>query len=156
MATIAAIQDTGAQTSLQSFNHFHLVAAQVLLERVWPDHRARPCLRWLWEQQRVRAIPSTRVGRRVLFCPAHVLAFAGNKLTLVSRRSARSSCGVALPTPDSLIDAGGLLELLLREFGLKRSLRWVRQQQENRTLPFIKWGHKVFFAPSQIKAALQA
>ena len=75
MDTIAAIQDTGAQTSLQPLNHLHLVAAQVLLERVWPDHRARPCVRWLWEQQRVRAIPSTRVGRRV--CKRRLKSAAG-------------------------------------------------------------------------------
>ena len=156
MDTIAAIQNTGAQTSLQPFNQLHLVAAQVLLERVWPDLRARPSLRWLWEQQRVCAIPSTRVGRRVLFCPAHVLAFAGNKLTLVPQRMVRSSCGVVLPTPDALIDAIGLLELLARDFGMQRSLRWARQQQEDRTLPFIRWGRKIFFAPAQIKAVLRA
>ena len=155
MKTTAANKDIEAQACLPSFNH--LVVAPVLLERVWPEQRSRPCLRWLREQQRVCAMPTTRVGRRALFCPAHVLAFAGNKLTVMSQRTARSSCESAqLPTPDVLIDAVGLLEFLMRDFGLKRSLRWVRQQQENRSLPFIKWGGKVFFAPAQIRAALRA
>ena len=150
-----AAQNNGAQAALPPLTH--LVAAPALLEQVWPDQRSRPSLRWLREQQRIRAVPTTRVGRRALFCPTHVLAFAGNKLTVTPQKTPRSSCGPAqFTTPDTLIDAVGLLELLLRDFGLKRSLRWVRMQQENRSLPFIKWGHKVFFAPAQIKAALQA
>ena len=48
----------------------------------------------------------------------------------------------------------GLVEFLSREFGLKRSLRWVRQQ--DRTVPYIKWGRKIFFAPAQVRATLQS
>jgi hypothetical protein len=58
------------------------------------------------------------------------------------------------PAPDLLIDANGFLQFLLQEFGLKRSVRWVRQQQEDRAFPYIRWGRKVFFSPSQIRAAL--
>jgi hypothetical protein len=52
------------------------------------------------------------------------------------------------------MDAIDLIDVLRRDFGLSRSLRWVRQQQKDRTLPYIKWGKMVFFAASQIKVAL--
>jgi len=152
MNTIAAFQDTGEQASLLPLNQ--LVTAPGLLERVWPDARSRPSLRWLRDQQ--PSIPTTRAGRRVLFCPAHVLAHAGNRLTVLPQHWTRLSCNpVQMPAPDTLIDAAGLIKFLTAEFGLQRSIRWVRQQQIDRTLPYIRWGRKIFFAPTQIRATLQ-
>ena len=50
-----------------------LVDAPKLLELLWaPD--CPPCLRWLRNQQRQRAIPSVRRGRRVWFIPRDVMA----------------------------------------------------------------------------------
>ena len=34
------------------------------------------------------------------------------------------------------------------------SLRWLREQTAKRTIPFIKIGHKVFFDPARVRAAL--
>ena len=152
MNTIAAFQETGAQATLLPLNQ--LVTASGLLEGVWPDARSRPSLRWLRQQQ--ASIPTTKAGRRVLFCPAHVLAYAGSNLTVLPERTPRPSCGpVQLPCPDMMIDAMGLIEFIMREFGFQRSIRWVRQQQVDRTLPYIRWGRKIFFAPTQGRATLQ-
>jgi hypothetical protein len=35
------------------------------------------------------------------------------------------------------------------------SLRWIRELQAKRAIPFIKVGHKVFFNPVKVKAALE-
>ena len=150
-----ASQNTGTHTSLPPLNQ--LVGATALLKAVWPDERSRPSLRWLRQQQSIRAIPWTPAGRRVLFCPAHVLAFAGSRLTVLPQRWNWAKGGpIQLPAPDRLTDASGLIELLSREFGLKRSLRWARQQQKDRTVPYIKWGRKIFFAPAQVMATLRS
>jgi hypothetical protein len=152
MKNFAAVQDTGAQVSLLSKNQF--VNASALLQSVWPDERSRPSLRWLRNQQ--PSIPTTKVGRRLLFCPNHVLAHAGNRLTVLPIKQTRNSSGpFQLPAPEFLFDAAGLIEFLSGEFGLRRSIRWVRQQQQDRTLPFIRWGRKIFFAPAQVVAVLQ-
>jgi hypothetical protein len=148
----AAFQDefgpVGASKLLQ------LVAAPELLKTIWPDEHSRPSLRWLRSQQRV--VPTIKVGRKVFFCPAHVLAFAGNRLTVMPLAWVQASRWPdGFPAPDLLLDATGLIHFLRREFGLSRSVRWVRQQQQDRTLPFIRWGRRVFFSPAQIKAAWQ-
>jgi hypothetical protein len=155
MINLAAFQDERAQAKLPPFNK--LVAAPDLLKNVWPDERSRPSLRWLRHQQRVRAIPWVRAGRRVLFCPAHVLSFVHRKLTVLPKQWKQGGFGLSqLPAADVLLDAVGLIEFLHRECGLKRSLRWLRQQQQDRTLPFLRWGRKIFFSPAQIRATLQA
>jgi hypothetical protein len=133
----------------------HLVDAKRLLERVWPDERSRPSVRWLRHQQRVRSVPLIRAGRRVLFCKAHVLAFVQNRLTVLAVPQPKSGRGVpSLPAPEFLTNAAGLTDYLGRELGLKRSVRWVRQQQKDRALPYVRWGGKVFFCPAQILATL--
>lgn len=53
------------------------------------------------------------------------------------------------------VDAPRLLEILFDE-ACRPSLRWVRDQQRNRTLPFVKIGRLVFFDPVACKAALDA
>ena len=53
------------------------------------------------------------------------------------------------------VDANKLLELLFDEAS-RPSLRWVRDQQRNRTLPFCKIGRRVFFDPHLVKLHLDA
>ena len=53
------------------------------------------------------------------------------------------------------VDANQLLEVLFDE-GSRPSLRWVRDQQRNRTLPFCKIGRRVFFDPLLVKQHLDA
>jgi len=153
MPNIVAFPDTAAEASRPPLTC--LVSAPVLLERVWPDARSRPSLRWLRQQQSAHAIPFTLVGRRVFFCPAHVLVHAGKKLTLLPLQLTPTTNGtIQLPVPDHFIDAAGLKDLLSQRLGLNRSLRWIRQQQSDRALPFVRWGRKVFFSPAQVIATL--
>jgi hypothetical protein len=53
------------------------------------------------------------------------------------------------------VDATKLLELLFDE-ACRPSLRWIRDQQKARSLPFAKIGRLVFFDPIACKAALDA
>ncbi len=128
-----------------------LVDGRTLLSRVWPDERSRPSRRWLREHK--RAVPIIKIGRRELFCPTQVLGMVGKKLTVWPRLPNGSRQQSAMmPAPDNLVDAVRLLELLQVELGLKRSLRWLRQQQQERRIPHIRWGRKVFFSMAQIRA----
>jgi hypothetical protein len=147
----AAFQVDGGQGSLTPVNQ--LVGADELLRKVWPEERSRPSLRWLRAQQKARAVPFVPVGRRVFFCVAHVLAYAGNQLT-VRPRSPAGTRPICWPTPDILVDAVGLTDFLAHDLGIRRSLRWVRQQQADRALPFIRWGRKVLYSPAQVRAAI--
>jgi len=47
-------------------------------------------------------------------------------------------------TTDKLVDANGLLEALFDE-SCRPSLRWVREMQSRRKIPYIKIGHLVRF-----------
>jgi hypothetical protein len=49
-----------------------LVTAEVLLERLWPDSRGRPSLRWFLELKAIGAIPYRKIGRRVFYDVAEV------------------------------------------------------------------------------------
>ena len=53
------------------------------------------------------------------------------------------------------VDAPKLLEILFDEAS-RPSLRWIRDQQKARRLPFAKIGRLVFFDPVACKAALDA
>ena len=53
------------------------------------------------------------------------------------------------------VDALKLLEILFAEAS-RPSLRWLRDQQKARTIPFVKIGRLVFFDPVACKAALDA
>ena len=53
------------------------------------------------------------------------------------------------------VDAEKLLEILFDEAS-RPSLRWIRDQQKARRLPFAKIGRLVFFDPVACKAALDA
>lgn len=128
-----------------------LVDSRTLLMRVWPDERSRPSRRWLHEHK--QAIPVIRIGRRELFCPTQVLGVVGQKFTILPRnQNGNHQQSVILPAPDALVDAVRLLELLQCELGLKRSLRWLRQQQQERRIPHVRWGRKIFFCMVQIRA----
>ena len=54
---------------------------------------------------------------------------------------------------DALVDA---ITLLNTEFhpNARPSLRWLRSRQQDRSLPFLKVGAKVFFRPAEVRAAL--
>jgi hypothetical protein len=51
------------------------------------------------------------------------------------------------------VDAPKLLEILFDESS-RPSLRWLRDQQRNRTVPFCKVGRRVFFDPQLVKQHL--
>lgn len=51
----------------------------------------------------------------------------------------------------TLVDAEGLRKIL---FDPPTSLRWIRDQQKRRTIPFIKLGRVVRFDPAAVRAAL--
>lgn len=53
------------------------------------------------------------------------------------------------------VDAEKLLEILFDEAS-RPSLRWLRDQQKARALPFAKIGRRVFFDPVIVKAHFDA
>ena len=59
------------------------------------------------------------------------------------------------PLATRYVDAEKLLEILFDEAS-RPSLRWIRDQQKARRLPFAKIGRLVFFDPVACKAALDA
>ena len=67
---------------LQNTNVPELLDANGLLERLWPEARSRPSLRWLREQQKRKAIPYIKWGRRIFFDPKQVAAVIADKLTV--------------------------------------------------------------------------
>jgi len=52
-----------------------------------------------------------------------------------------------------LVDANGLLEALFDEYS-RPSLRWLRQMQAQRKIPYVKIGHLVRFDVEKVRAAL--
>lgn len=61
------------------------------------------------------------------------------------------------PAPASgpkLVDAHGLLEALFDEES-RPSLRWLRQMQAQRKVPYIKLGHLVRFDVEEVREALR-
>ncbi len=53
-----------------------------------------------------------------------------------------------------LVDAHGLLEALFDETS-RPSLRWVRQMQAQRKIPYVKIGHLVRFDVANVRQALE-
>jgi hypothetical protein len=53
-----------------------------------------------------------------------------------------------------LVDAQGLLEAIFDEAS-RPTVRWLREQQEKRTIPFVKIGRLVRFDPLQVREALE-
>ena len=58
-----------------------------------------------------------------------------------------------LPTQPKLVDANGLLEALFDEQS-RPSLRWLRQMQAQRKIPYVKIGHLVRFDVEKVRAVL--
>ena len=58
------------------------------------------------------------------------------------------------PPQPKLLDAKGLLEVLFDESS-RPSLRWLRQMQKQRKIPYVKLGHLVRFNVDQVRAALE-
>ncbi len=52
-----------------------------------------------------------------------------------------------------LVNGPRLLKLLFAEEG-RPSLRWLREQQKRRVIPYIKIGHRVYFDPVKVRSAL--
>ena len=57
-------------------------------------------------------------------------------------------------TPPQLVRGERLLELLFDEYS-RPSLRWLRQMQSQRKIPYVKIGHLVRFDVDQVRAALE-
>lgn len=55
--------------------------------------------------------------------------------------------------PAKLVDANGLLEALFDEAS-RPSLRWLRQMQAQRKIPYVKIGHLVRFNIEEVQTAL--
>ena len=57
--------------------------------------------------------------------------------------------------PLGLLSAASLLTALWPDPISRPSLRWIREMQAKRALPFIKIGHLVFFEIERVRAALR-
>jgi hypothetical protein len=53
-----------------------------------------------------------------------------------------------------LVNGDKLLEIIFHE-DCRPTVRWLRNQQKLRRIPFVKIGHLVFFSPAQVRAALE-
>lgn len=56
--------------------------------------------------------------------------------------------------PAGLVDGPRLLEILFPNEACRPSMRWLRDQQEHRTIPFVKLGRLVFFDPPGVRDAI--
>lgn len=54
-----------------------------------------------------------------------------------------------------LLDAVDLLAEIWPRPNSRPSLRWLREQQRLRTIPYIKVGRRVFFNPAKVRQALE-
>jgi len=55
---------------------------------------------------------------------------------------------------DQLVDAPTLLQVLWPEGSSRPSLRWLREQQRRRTIPYVKIGTRVWFRPNKVREHL--
>ncbi len=58
-------------------------------------------------------------------------------------------------TNTKLVDAGGLLNALFPD-ECRPSVRWLRDQQKRRAIPFVKIGHLVFFDVDRVRDTLDS
>lgn len=61
---------------------------------------------------------------------------------------------VGLDGPEQLVDAVTLLQTLWPEGSSRPSLRWLREQQRRRTIPYLKIGTRVWFKPHAVREHL--
>jgi hypothetical protein len=76
---------------------------------------------------------------------------ANNELKKVNEPMVATNISSA---PEKLVDANTLLSLLWDEAS-RPSLRWLREQQARRTIPYIKLGARVWFSPVDVKRHLR-
>lgn len=57
-------------------------------------------------------------------------------------------------SPEGLLNAEGILNAVWPDPSSRPSLRWMREQQAKRTLPYVKCGRLVFFDPAKVRQAL--
>lgn len=57
-------------------------------------------------------------------------------------------------SPDQFVDGPRLLEILFTD-ECRPTLRWLRDQQKTRRIPYMKIGRLVFFSPAQVRRALE-
>ena len=62
---------------------------------------------------------------------------------------------ITLTTPNRLVDASQLLEILFEE-NSRPCVRWLREQTRARSIPYLKIGRLIFFDPVNVKAHLDA
>jgi len=55
--------------------------------------------------------------------------------------------------PSKFVSAAELLKILFSDES-RPSLRWLREQQAARRIPFVRLGRLVFFDPEQVRAAM--
>jgi hypothetical protein len=60
-----------------------------------------------------------------------------------------------MKTNTKLLDAGGLLNELFPE-ECRPSVRWLRDQQKRRAIPYVKIGHLVFFNVDRVREVLDS
>ena len=65
------------------------------------------------------------------------------------------SSSISSAVGPGLLDAVDLLAEIWPRSNSRPSLRWLREQQRKRTIPYIKVGHKVFFNPQKVRQALE-
>lgn len=58
------------------------------------------------------------------------------------------------PSGSKLVDANGLLEVLF-DASSRPSVRWLRQMQAQRIIPYVKIGHLVRFDIDEVREALR-
>jgi hypothetical protein len=54
----------------------------------------------------------------------------------------------------TLTNAEGLLKELFPDESARPSVRWLRNQQKAKSIPYVKWGRLVMFDPPLVRAAL--
>lgn len=57
-------------------------------------------------------------------------------------------------SPEGLVGAETLLKSIWPDPATRPSLRWLREQQRKRILPFVKCGRLVFFDPFHVRKVL--
>lgn len=58
-------------------------------------------------------------------------------------------------TESGLVDGPRLLEVLFPNPACRPSLRWLRDQQKRRVIPYMRIGRLVFFDPPRVRLALE-
>lgn len=74
---------------------------------------------------------------------------------MYSDTNARLSKKNATPPYPGLVGAENLLKALFPDEKDRPTIRWLRRQQKNRTIPYIKIGKFVWFDVEQVRAHLE-